>query len=99
MLDPCEDDNEVNNDDSVSLGADSVENDDASDSGSEVRLILFLVCLIYADKMSYIVIYFEIFQASSSQEDQYIVQPIGIAKLSHLYSTLSRLYSTRLCHV
>ncbi|XP_057533926.1 meiosis-specific protein ASY1 isoform X1 [Amaranthus tricolor] len=49
VLDPCEDDNEVNNDDSVSLGADSVENDDASDSGSE---------------------------ASSSQEDQYIVQPI-----------------------
>lgn len=87
MLDPCEDDNEVNNDDSVSLGADSVENDDTSDSGSEVRLILFLICLIYANKLSYIVIYLEIFQASSSQEDQYIVQPIGIAKRSHLCST------------
>lgn len=87
MLDPCEDDNEVNNDDSVSLGADSVENDDTSDSGSEVRLILFLICLIYANKLSYIVIYLGIFQASSSQEDQYIVQPIGIAKRSHLCST------------
>lgn len=87
MLDTCEDDNEVNNDDSVSLGADSVENDDTSDSGSEVRLILFLICLIYANKLSYIVIYLEIFQASSSQEDQYIVQPIGIAKRSHLCST------------
>lgn len=37
MLDPCEDDNEENNDDSVSLGADSVQRDDTSESGSEVR--------------------------------------------------------------
>ncbi|KMT07473.1 hypothetical protein BVRB_6g150910 [Beta vulgaris subsp. vulgaris] len=51
VLDPCEDDNEENNDDSVSLGADSVQRDDTSESGSEV---------------------------SSSQEDQYRVEPVDI---------------------
>ncbi|KNA19113.1 hypothetical protein SOVF_064250 [Spinacia oleracea] len=49
VLDPCEDDNGDNNDESVSLGDDSVHRDDTSDSGSEV---------------------------SSSQEDQYVVQPV-----------------------
>ncbi|KAL2937425.1 Meiosis-specific protein ASY1 [Bienertia sinuspersici] len=49
VLDPCEDDNEQNNDDSVSLGADSAQRGDASESGSEVN---------------------------SSQENQYIVQPV-----------------------
>uniref|UniRef100_A0A803M0Y1 HORMA domain-containing protein n=1 Tax=Chenopodium quinoa TaxID=63459 RepID=A0A803M0Y1_CHEQI len=49
VLDPCEDDNDDNNDESVSLGVDSVHRDDTSESGSEV---------------------------SSSQEDQYVIQPV-----------------------
>ncbi|XP_021733912.1 meiosis-specific protein ASY1-like [Chenopodium quinoa] len=49
VLDPCEDDNDDNNDESVSLGNDSVHRDDTSESGSEV---------------------------SSSQEDQYVIQPV-----------------------
>jgi len=36
VLDPCEDDNEENPDESVSLGADSARSDDSSESGSEV---------------------------------------------------------------
>jgi len=36
VLDPCEDDNEENQDESESLGADSARSDDSSESGSEV---------------------------------------------------------------
>lgn len=37
MLDPCEDENEDIQDDEMSLGADSVQKDDSSDSDSEVN--------------------------------------------------------------
>lgn len=36
MLDPCEDENDDIQDDSVSLGADSVQRDEYSESDSEV---------------------------------------------------------------
>lgn len=37
MLDPCEDENEYIQDDEVSLGADSLQKDDYSESDSEVN--------------------------------------------------------------
>lgn len=37
VLDPCEDENEDIQDDEMSLGADSVQKDDSSDSDSEVN--------------------------------------------------------------
>ena len=37
MLDPCEDENEDIQDDEMSLGADSVQKGDSSDSDSEVN--------------------------------------------------------------
>lgn len=37
MLDPCEDDKDDMQDDEVSLGADSVQRDGASDSDTEVK--------------------------------------------------------------
>lgn len=37
MLDPCEDENEDIQDDEMSLGADSAQKDDSSDSDSEVN--------------------------------------------------------------
>ncbi|KAL3599438.1 hypothetical protein D5086_007356 [Populus alba] len=51
VLDPCEDENDDMEDDEVSLGADSVERDVYSESGTEVN---------------------------QSQEDQYIVAPVGL---------------------
>ncbi|VVA20018.1 PREDICTED: HORMA [Prunus dulcis] len=50
VLDPCEDENDDIQDDEVSLGADSMQRDDYSESDSEVN---------------------------QSQEDQYIVTPVG----------------------
>ena len=37
VLDPCEDENEDVQDDEMSLGADSVQKDDSSESDSEVN--------------------------------------------------------------
>lgn len=37
VLDPCEDENDDMQDDEVSLGADSVQRDESSDSDSEVN--------------------------------------------------------------
>lgn len=37
VLDPCEDENDDMQDDEVSLGADSVQRDESSDSDSEVK--------------------------------------------------------------
>lgn len=37
VLDPCEDENEDNQDNEVSLGADSLQQDEYSDSDSEVN--------------------------------------------------------------
>ena len=42
VLDPCEDENDDMEDDEVSLGADSVERDGYSESGTEVNLITIL---------------------------------------------------------
>ena len=39
MLDPCEDENDDNQDDEVSLGADSMQMDDSSETDSEVKLM------------------------------------------------------------
>ena len=40
MLDPCEDENDDIQEDEVSLGADSMQRDDSSESDSEVKLML-----------------------------------------------------------
>ena len=44
MLDPCEDENDDMADEEASLGPDSVQRDDSSESDSEVRL--FIACFI-----------------------------------------------------
>lgn len=44
MLDPCEDENEDIQDDEVSLGADSLQRDEFSDSDSGVSLLKLLAC-------------------------------------------------------
>jgi len=43
VLDPCEDENDDMEDDEVSLGADSVERDGYSESGTEVNLQYSLI--------------------------------------------------------
>ena len=40
MLDPCEDENDDIQDEEVSLGDDSMQRDDSSESDSEVKLML-----------------------------------------------------------
>lgn len=42
VLDPCEDENDDIQDDEVSLGADSMQRDDSSESDSEVKLMLWI---------------------------------------------------------
>lgn len=42
MLDPCEDENDDMQEDEVSLGADTAQRDESTDSDSEVKLCLAL---------------------------------------------------------
>ena len=47
MLDPCEDENEDIQDDEMSLGADSVQKDDSSDSDSEVNRQCYSIFCVF----------------------------------------------------
>lgn len=47
MLDPCEDENEDIQDYEMSLGADSVQKDDSSDSDSEVNRQCYSIFCVF----------------------------------------------------
>lgn len=93
VLDPCEDENNDNQDDDASLGADSLKRDGGSESDSDVIIYLqhfffwehngvahaILNCLLYP------------LQASVSDEDQYIVAPCGNA-CTYLYLDIFTYY-------